>query len=72
MNCYAEHEVTGKTSGMSVFRLKSDFRFLRIKENGIHLIKYSQNMNKISIVSKGRLGSDKGLDNPSLNTGSKH
>ena len=54
----------------SDFSLISDF--LRIKENGIHLIKYSQNMNKISIVSKGRLDSDKGLDKPSLNTGSKH
>ena len=45
---------------------------LRIKENGITLIKYSQNMNKISIVFKSRLDSDKGLDNPSLNTDSKY
>ena len=42
--------------------------FLRIKETDIKLIKYSQNMDKISIVSKDRLDNWKGLDNPSLNT----
>ena len=54
----------------SDFSLVSDF--LRMKETGIKLIKYSQNMDKISIVSKDRLDSGKGLDNPSLNTVSKH
>ena len=47
----------------SDFSLISDF--LRIKESGIELIKYSQN---ISTVSKDRLNNGKGLDNPSLNT----
>ena len=28
-------------TGMSVFRLKSDFRFFRMKETGIKLIKYN-------------------------------
>ena len=52
-------------SGMSVFKLKSDFGFfLRIKETGIKLINYSQNMD-ISNVSKDRLGNGKELDNPS-------
>ena len=50
----------------SDFSLISDF--LRIKENGIKLIKYCLNMDKISVVSKDKLGSGKGLDNPSLNT----
>ena len=57
---------------MSVFRLKSDFRFFEKKETGIELKKYGQNMDKISIVSKDRLDSGKGLDNPSLKTVSKH
>ena len=51
----------------SDFSLISDF--LRIKETGI---KYSQNMDNISIISKDRLNSGKGLDNPSLNTVSTH
>ena len=51
----------------SDFSLISDF--LRIRETGTKLIKYSQN---ISIVSKDRLDSVKGLDNPSLNTVSTH
>ena len=51
----------------------SDFRFVfRIKETGIKLIKYGQNTNKISMISKDRLDSDKRLDIPSLNTVSKH
>ena len=54
----------------SDFSLISDF--LRTKETGIKLIKYSQNMDKISIASKDRLDSGKGLDNPSLITVSKH
>ena len=54
----------------SDFSLISDF--LRIKETGIKLIKYVQNMDKISIVSKDRLDNGKGLDNLSLNTVSKH
>ena len=54
----------------SDFSLISDF--LRIKLTGIKLIKYDQNMDKISIVSKDRLDNGKGLDNPSLNTVSKH
>ena len=54
----------------SDFSLISDF--FRIKETGIKLIKYDQNMAKISIVSKDRLDSSKRLDNPSLKTVSKH
>ena len=54
----------------SDFSLISDF--LEIKESGIKLIKYGKNMDKISIVSKDRLDSGKGLDNPCLNTVSKH
>ena len=54
----------------SDFSLISDF--LRIKETGIKSIKYSQNMNKVSIVSKDRLDNGKGLNNPSLNTVSTH
>ena len=46
--------------------------FFRIKETGIKLIKYGQNMHNISIVSKDRLDSDKRLDIPSQNTVSKH
>ena len=46
--------------------------FLRIKESGIKLIKYGKNMDKVLIVSKERLDSGKGLDNPSLKTVSKH
>ena len=45
---------------------------MRIKENGIKLSKYSSNMDKTSVVSKDKLDSGKGLDNPSLNTVSKH
>ena len=59
-------------TGMSVFRLKSDFRFFENKETCIKLIKYSQNMDDISIVSKDRLDNGKGIDNPSLNTVSTH
>ena len=44
------------------------YDFLKIKESGIKLIKHSQNMDNISIVSKNRLNNGKGLDNPSLNT----
>ena len=54
----------------SDFCLISDF--FRIKETGIELIKYGQNMDKISIVSTDRLDNGKGLGNPSLNTISKH
>ena len=36
------------------------------------LIKYSENMDKISVVSIDKLDSGKGLDNPSLNTVSTH
>ena len=54
----------------SDFSLISDF--LRIKKSGIKLIKYSQNMDNISIISKDRLDNGKGLDNPSLNTASTH
>ena len=43
----------------SDFSLISDF--FRIKETGIRFLKYSQNMYTISIVSKDRLDSDKGL-----------
>ena len=50
----------------SDFSLISDF--LRIEETCIKLIKYSQNMDNISIVSKDRLAIGKGLDNASLNT----
>ena len=39
-----------------------------MKETGIKLIKYGQNMDKMSIVSIDMLGSGKRLDNPSLNT----
>ena len=46
--------------------------FLEIKESGIKLIKYGKNIDKMSIVSKDRLDSGKGLDNPCLNTVSKH
>ena len=41
-------------------------------ESNIKLIKYSQNIDNISIVSKDRLDNGKGLDNPSLNTVSTH
>ena len=61
-------------SGMSVFRLESDFRFFENKGKWHKIISnivISLN-SKISIVFKGRLDSDKWLDNPSLNTGSKH
>ena len=54
----------------SDFSLISDF--LRIKKTCIILIKSGQNINKFSIVSKGRLDNGKGLDNPSLITFSKH
>ena len=54
----------------SDFSLISDF--LRIREIGIKLIKYVQNMDKVLVVNKYRLNSGKGLDNPSLNTVSKH
>ena len=57
-------------SQFSDFSLISDF--LRIKVTGINLIKYSQNMDNISIVSKDRLDNDKGLGLPSLNTVSTH
>ena len=51
--------------------LMSDF--LKIKETVIKLMPvYGQNMDKISIVFKDRLDSGKGLDNPSLETVSKH
>ena len=46
--------------------------FLRIRETGIKLIKYSQSMDNISIVSRTGLTMAKGLDNPSLNTVSIH
>ena len=48
----------------SDFSLISDI--LRIKETGIKLIKYGQNMDNISIVSKDRLDSGNRLDNPSM------
>ena len=54
----------------SDFSLISDF--LRIKETGIQLIKYGQNIVKVLIVTEDRLDSGKGLDNPSLKTVSKH
>ena len=54
----------------SDFSLISDF--FRMKETAIKLIKYGQHMDKISIVSKDRLDSGKRLDNPSLDTVSKH
>ena len=54
----------------SDFSLISDF--LRIKETCIKLIKYGQNMDNISIVSKDRPAIGKGLDNTSLNTVSTH
>ena len=54
----------------SDFSLISDF--WRLKETGIKLIKYGQNMDKIPIVSKEMLDSGKGLDIPLLNTVSKH
>ena len=54
----------------SDFSLISDF--FRIKETGIKLIKYGQNMEQTSLVSKDRLDNGKRLDNPSLNTISKH
>ena len=53
----------------SDFSLISDFLILR--ETGIKVIKYGQNMD-LTIVSKVRIDSGKGLDNPSLNTISKH
>ena len=46
--------------------------FLRIKESGMKFIKYSHDMDNISIVSKDRFNNGKGLDNPSLNTVSTH
>ena len=54
----------------SDFSLISDF--LRLKEIGIKLIKYGQNMDKISTVSKDMFDSGSGFDNPLLNTVSKH
>ena len=54
----------------SDFSLISDF--LRTKETGIELIKYSQNMDNVSIVSKDRFDNGKGLDNPCQNTVSTH
>ena len=54
----------------SDFSLISDF--LTIKETGIKVIKYSQNMDNTSIVSRDRLNNDKGFENPSLNTVSTH
>ena len=60
----------GQGCQFSDLSLISDF--LRIKEACIKLIKYSQNMDKISIVSQGRLDSGKGLHYPSLNTVSLH
>ena len=54
----------------SDFSLISDF--LRINETCIKLIKYGQNMDKILIASQDSLDSGKGLDNPCLNTVSKH
>ena len=54
---------------MSVFILSSDFR---LRETGIKLIKYSQNIDKVLIVTEDRLDSGKGLDNPSPNTVFKH
>ena len=57
---------------MSVFSLKSDFRFFfRMKKTGTKLFKYGQNMDTISIVLKDMLDSGQRLDNPSLNTVSK-
>ena len=43
-----------------------------MKETGIKLNNYGQNMDKISMVFKDRIDSGKRLDNPSLNTVSKH
>ena len=60
------------TAGMSVFRLSLISDFFRIKDTGIKLIKYGQNMDKISIIFKYRLDRDKRLDIPSLNSVSKH
>ena len=40
--------------------------------SGLKLIKYGKNMDKRLIVSKDRLDSGKGLDNPSLKTVYKH
>ena len=54
----------------SDFSLISDF--FRIKECGMKLIKDGKIMDKILIVSKDRLDSGKGLDNPSLKTVYKH
>ena len=70
--CYACEHMVCYYQGcqFSDFSLISDF--LRIKKSGIKLIKYSQNMDNISIVSKDRLDNGKGLDNPSLNTVSTH
>ena len=48
----------------SDFSLISDF--LRIKKTCIKLIKSGQNIDKFSIVSKGRLDNSKGLDNLGL------
>ena len=46
----------------------SDFRFFEKKENGIKLIKYGQNKDKIAIVPDDRLNSGKGVGNPYLKT----
>ena len=57
---------------MSVFRLKSDLRFFEKKGNGIKLIKFGQNRDKFSRISKDRLSSGKGFAIPSLNTVALH
>ena len=44
---------------------------LSIRETGIKLIKYGQNMDKGLIVTKDRLDSGNRFDNPSLTTVSK-
>ena len=50
--------------------LSSDL--LRVKRICIKFIKSGHNIDKVSIVSKGRLDNGKGLDNPSLITVPKH
>ena len=50
----------------ALYRLLPIFRDVSFQTLGIKLIKYSVNMDKISIVSKDRLDNSKGLDNPSL------
>ena len=74
-HCYLRHHSkpsckSNQGCQFSDFSLISDF--LRIKETCIKLIKYSKNMDNISIVSKDRLDNGKELDNPSLNTVSTH